>query len=115
MFNLVSRWQPERAMMRMRDECTSRLDDFGRTFVAIARARVPIDTGQTHASIGYIIKTDVLHVTCYADTWWAVYVEYGTSRTRAQPFMRPAMAEAAPMLVGPGGGSASIKFPTARR
>jgi len=52
--------------------------------VGLARAYVPVDTGNLQASIqkgeGGV----------YSDVEYAPFVEYGTSDTPAQPFMRPA-------------------------
>lgn len=60
-----------------------------------ARRRVPIKSGKLHDSIKVHVNYGV-SATVYADArnnvdeLYAHYVEYGTSRTPAQPFIHPA-------------------------
>ena len=54
-----------------------------------ARRIVPVDTGRLRASIRYEIEDEELHL--QADTPYAGFVEYGTHRQRAQPYLRPAI------------------------
>jgi HK97 gp10 family phage protein len=55
---------------------------------SVARQLSPVDTGTLQASI----TADADRV--YTDVAYAPFVEYGTSDTPAQPFMRPAADEA---------------------
>jgi HK97 gp10 family phage protein len=60
-----------------------------------ARELVPVDTGRLRRSISSDVEGKELVVgTVSADTEYAAYVEYGTSRMHAQPYLRPAMLEA---------------------
>lgn len=54
-----------------------------------ARSTVAVDTGNLKSSIS-TKATGPLESTVSADTPYAVYVETGTSRMAAQPYMRPA-------------------------
>lgn len=58
-------------------------DHLGQDIAAAARRDVAVDTGETRDSIGY---ADGVVSAAGA----AVFLEYGTSDTDAQPFMRPA-------------------------
>lgn len=51
--------------------------------------RCPVDTGRLRASIG--IRTEGDRIILKADTEYDKYVEFGTARMRAQPFIRPAL------------------------
>ena len=60
-----------------------------------AEALVPIRTGKLWKSIDYSVEQDPMNIgpitgELYANTEYAQYVEYGTSRMSAQPFIRPA-------------------------
>lgn len=57
-----------------------------------AKAKVPIDTGTLKGSIGVESVTDTEAV-LVAKTDYAAYVEFGTRRMRARPFMRPAVLD----------------------
>ena len=69
----------------------------GRTFRVSdpnAQAGVPVQTGRLQASI----KKDVMKTRAgargriWTDLYYAKFVEFGTSRMRARPFLRPAVA-----------------------
>ena len=53
--------------------------------------RCPVDTGQLRNSIHEAIYDDYAIVDSNVE--YAPHVEYGTSRQRAQPFLRPALDE----------------------
>lgn len=58
-----------------------------------ARTMVPVDTGRLRASIQHVMGEDARGP--YADVGtnvqYAPFVEYGTQRQAAQPYMRPAL------------------------
>jgi len=64
------------------------LEIIGENIVADAKAFAPIKTGRLRNSIGKTVFGRELEV--YAEAEYAAYVEYGTSRMRPQPFLRPA-------------------------
>lgn len=70
------------------DGCDAFLD----TFFDIAYDLCPVDTGELIGSIDGF--TDGEGIEVYADTDYAQYVEYGTSKMEAQPYFRPAIAGA---------------------
>lgn len=61
-----------------------------------ARSFCPVDTGRLRSSIQYVPGRDALgpFFDVGTNVEYAPFVEYGTSRTRAQPFLRPALAQA---------------------
>lgn len=67
---------------------------------ATAQRLAPVDTGFLRSSIGVTYSgagaTFSAQIAATAD--YAGYVEYGTSRTPPQPFMRPAFDQHAPAL-----------------
>ncbi len=64
------------------EECT-------REIAADMRRTVPVDTGELLASIEDVEIDGRGVITVGTDHW--KYVEYGTSRMHAQPFIRPAL------------------------
>lgn len=61
-----------------------------------AKALAPVDTGKLRNLITSERQGTVGVLTSQAE--YSVYVEYGTSKTRAQPFMNPAFVEACEWL-----------------
>lgn len=57
-----------------------------------ARRRVPVDTGRLKGSIS--ADSEPGRAAVYANTDYAVYVERGTRRMAAQPYLWPAVDEA---------------------
>lgn len=60
-----------------------------------AKRLCPVDTGRLRSSITHALGVDVqgLKADIGSDVEYAVYVELGTSRAAAQPFLRPALIE----------------------
>jgi HK97 gp10 family phage protein len=56
---------------------------------AHAKTLVPVDTGATKASI-QVDPIDDLHSNVVVGTDYAPFIEYGTSRSPAQPYLTPA-------------------------
>ena len=65
---------------------------------ALAKAACPVDTGNLKSSIHYE-NTGVGSCTVGTAVKYGPYVELGTSRQRAQPFLFPAYVEAGQRLV----------------
>jgi HK97 gp10 family phage protein len=55
-----------------------------------AKRLVPVDTGLLKASIKVEPKMPASKMKVIADTNYAAFVEYGTYKQKAQPYMRPA-------------------------
>jgi HK97 gp10 family phage protein len=51
------------------------------------------ETGELQASVGHVVQAEPLEIKLrlYADAPYAAYLEFGTSRMRARPFLRPAL------------------------
>ena len=65
-----------------------RLKPVGVVMENIARSLVPVDTGYLQSTIYHALKEMGIELGATAD--YAEYVEFGTSRSRAQPYIRPA-------------------------
>lgn len=73
--------------------------DLARRAVQVSRAAqhlCPVDTGRLRASITWEMGADSLGLLAMvgSDVEYAPFVELGTSRMRAQPFLRPALTAA---------------------
>lgn len=99
-FNFI--WRGDSFRRSVIDEVATRLENAGRVGVQVARSLVPVDTGQTRDSIGYIFSRQTMQLQIYADTFWAVFLEFGTSRMPARPFLRPALNAAGKAFGGSG-------------
>lgn len=73
----------------------------GQAAVAIARDLCPVDSGYLLSTINYEVRRTGTGwaVVVYAGASYALYVELGTSRMSAQPFMRPALDRVGPLYV----------------
>ena len=81
------------------------LDEIGRKVQHRAQELCPVDTGRLRNSITYTLgggggygfpgygASVGKEVSVGSEVEYAAYVELGTSRTRAQPFLRPAAAD----------------------
>jgi HK97 gp10 family phage protein len=83
-------------VLRQAAEVASReLDDRGRRVVARATQLVPVRTGALRSSIGHSVRmtADGPILVISATAPYAGFVELGTARRPAHPFIRPALAE----------------------
>jgi len=78
----------EKAVNSLDERIMEGLEIVGENIVADAKAFAPVKTGRLRDSIGKKIVNRELEV--YAEAEYAAYVEFGTSRMRPQPFLRPA-------------------------
>lgn len=58
----------------------------------LAKQYCPVDTGRLRSSISFEVDTRAT-ATVGTNVEYAPYVEYGTSRMAAQPYLRPAVHE----------------------
>jgi HK97 gp10 family phage protein len=65
-----------------------------------ARRLCPVDTGQLRASIGWSYRQSDKTLQIHADQRYAIFVEFGTSRMPARPFLRPGMNKASQVFGG---------------
>lgn len=60
----------------------------------IAKIKCPVDTGRLRNSIKFSpLNFGATQYKIYASTDYAGFVEYGTFKQKAQPYMRPALKE----------------------
>lgn len=85
------------AIARLRDETERKLTKVGLQIQSDARRACPVDTGRLRASIAMepvVRQGDRFVLKVGTNVEYAPYVEFGTSRMRPQPFMRPAFLRA---------------------
>lgn len=78
---------------------------YGQSVVSAARALAPVRTGALASSIGLEAGREETgpYIDVGTQERYAVYVEFGTFKDRAQPFMRPALSMAAGATASVGG------------
>ena len=64
------------------------LEEWGLTAERYAKALCPVDTGRLRNSISHAVEGDSAYIGTNVE--YAPYVEMGTVRTRAQPYLKPA-------------------------
>lgn len=95
-------WNPLNWVDRLVEQ---RMHVAGQAMVGIARALVPVDTGLLKSTITYTYLPDTKTLTLHADTGYALFVEQGTYKMAARPYLRPALNAAGPaFLTGKLGG-----------
>lgn len=67
------------------------LESVGLLISGDAQLRTPVDTGMLKGSINHRVSKDSVIIGTNVE--YSEYVEYGTSRTPAQPYLRPALYE----------------------
>jgi HK97 gp10 family phage protein len=66
------------------------LEAVGITAEGYAKLLCPVDTGRLRNSISHAVDEDEKAVYIGTNVEYAPYVEMGTSKTKAQPFLKPA-------------------------
>lgn len=69
------------------------LEEIGLAAEGYAKRACPVDTGRLRNSITHAVESAEDSVYVGTDVEYAPYVELGTRRTAAQPFLRPAATE----------------------
>ena len=69
------------------------LEEIGLAAEGYAKRACPVDTGNLRNSITHVVESGEDAVYVGTNVEYAPYVELGTSRTAAQPFLRPAATE----------------------
>ena len=75
----------------IKEAIRSALREIGRVAVEHATDKVPVRTGNLKSSIAY--DSDDERVIIGSDVYYASYVELGTSKMAAQPYLRPAVQD----------------------
>jgi hypothetical protein len=81
------------------DLVEKRMHAAGQAMVTIAKALVPVDTSLLQRSIYYTYSPDTKTLTLHADTGYAIFVEAGTHKMAARPYLRPALNAAGPAFL----------------
>ena len=76
----------------LEEEVHAIVENTGDNMVTYAQGIVPVRTGNLMASIFAEVDEDNLAVTLGARADYASFIEYGTVKMRAQPFLEPAAA-----------------------
>ena len=87
----------QNGLANLEDSIEQALDQAGSQICDIARTIVPVRTGFLRSTIGY--SADGLSLELTASAYYAGFVEFGTRRMHAEPYMRPAFYQFYPMLV----------------
>lgn len=69
------------------------MEEVGLAAEGFAKRKCPVDTGNLRNSITHAVESAEDAVYVGTNVEYAPYVEMGTSRTAAQPFLRPAATE----------------------
>lgn len=76
---------------RLQEQMRASLKEIGQFGAAEAQSRAPVDTGELRRSISYVDEDTQVHIGSPQD--YAGYVEEGTSKQKAQPYIKPAIYE----------------------
>ena len=75
---------------RAKDEAIARaLEAIGIQAEGDVAMLTPVDTGRLRASITHDARPDEESVYIGSNVFYSPYVEYGTKKTKAQPFLKP--------------------------
>lgn len=83
----------EEAQQGIRRAMDRALEEIGLAAEGYAKRACPVDTGNLRNSITHVVESGEDAVYVGTNVEYAPYVEMGTSRTAAQPFLRPAATE----------------------
>lgn len=100
-FSGTFRWFGEQFQRYVERNVESKMDEAGKKAVTMARHLVPILTGQTRDSINYTYNKSKHELSLHADTFWSVFVERGTSKMAARPFLAPSLQAVSDVWDGP--------------
>ena len=79
-------------ILRAFEQATARgLEKVGLVAEGYAKAKAPVDTGRLRNSISHEVNEQDVYIGSNVE--YAPYVELGTARQKARPFLRPAATE----------------------
>ena len=81
---------PDEQSQALEEEIHNIVENAGDNMVSYAQGIVPVRTGNLMASIFSEVDPDDLSITLGAPADYASFIEYGTVKMRAQPFLQPA-------------------------
>lgn len=77
-------------------ETQSAIEEVIEVIVAKAQSLAPVDTGKLRSSIQGVVRSmasDIINGHVEATVPYATYIEFGTEKMKAQPFLTPALDE----------------------
>lgn len=86
----VTKDNTEEAIEGIGSAIAAALEEVGLVAEGYAKRLCPVDTGRLRNSITHVTMPDDNAVYIGTNVEYGPYVEYGTSRQEAQPFLRPA-------------------------
>lgn len=95
-------WLGAKVRTTLREAAGRRMDAAGKAVVAKAKELAPKRTGYLESTIGYTFDQSNLTLTIHVDAYYAYFVERGTLRMRARPFLGPALREFSSVIAGAG-------------
>jgi len=78
------------ASQRLKSEVAQQMDGVGADMEDLAKSVVPVRTGFLQSTIYHQVDESTLAMDFGATADYAGYIEFGTRRMAAQPFIRPA-------------------------
>lgn len=81
----------DEALADLKTAITTALEKCGLAAERYAKRKCPVDTGRLRNSITHRTDSDKKEVVIGTNVEYAPYVELGTSRQKAQPFLEPAV------------------------
>lgn len=103
MTKIITEWRQKEFLAEMSGRVVDNMDRACQYVVEQAQARAPVRSGIMRSDITYEIVVTGLVVTGWIGVLWkrfyAYFVELGTSRMKAQPFLRPAVFNNARQII----------------
>lgn len=82
-----------------REKCEKMIEKTAVRIESRAKYFCPVDTGRLRASITHEIGSDKLSAVIGTNVEYSMYVEFGTRKMKAQPYLRPAFIESVAHMV----------------
>lgn len=90
---MTSESNKDNIMRKIKQNMLDKLELVGEFVESEAKLRCPVDTGMLRNTITHDVNPDGTSVRIGTSTEYAPYVELGTVKMSAQPFLRPAVLE----------------------
>jgi HK97 gp10 family phage protein len=87
----VNKWNDVEVIKRVKQKMIDKLELAGEFVEGAAKVLCPVDLGNLRESINHKVNEEELSVKIGTNVEYAPYVELGTSKMAAQPFLRPAL------------------------
>ena len=94
------RWDDSKLRMEVNSKVRANMEKACLMVEADAKRICPVDTGRLRSSLTYEIETGKDEITGKVGTnvEYSIPVEFGTSKQRAQPYLRPSLAKNIPKI-----------------